>query len=75
MNQSLVQARKNAGMSQQQLADLAGVDRSTYAHYERGKRPTLGRAVRIAKALNKSVEDLFMAVVNEHKEKTGTTGD
>lgn len=62
MNLKLVQARKDKGFTQAQVATLAGVDRSTYAHCERGRNPGLEVALKIAQVLEKSVEEIFMPV-------------
>ena len=37
LKDKLISFRKNAGLTQQQVADLLGVDRSTYTCYETGK--------------------------------------
>lgn len=52
--------RKAKGLSQQMLADMAGVSRSQFSEIETGSRPanTL-RLSAIAKALGVSVTDLF----------------
>ena len=45
-------ARKAAGLSQDRLAELAGVHRTMVGHVERGEAmPTLGTIVRMAAAL------------------------
>ena len=47
-------------MTQQQLADLAGVTRQTIIAVEQGKyAPSLPLAFRIAKALDSTVENVF----------------
>lgn len=46
-------ARALSGLTQQQVADLTGIARSTYTLYESGKRePTVEGIKKIAKALN-----------------------
>lgn len=37
LNEILVQIRKSKNMSQQQVADILGINRSTYSYYEIGK--------------------------------------
>lgn len=53
-------ARQKAHMSQQELADAAGVTRVTIARYEAGERiPNAVTAVKLAAALGCTVEDLI----------------
>lgn len=78
MRLELIKARKGANLTQQQLADRIGVDRSYIAHIERGKKtPSLPIATRIAVELNTTVEQLFSSgnVAKRHDSilfKTGT---
>lgn len=61
MRHRLIAARKEAKLTQQQLADLINIDRSYYAHIERGARcPSLGVALKIAQVLGKRVEEIFL---------------
>ena len=54
------QVRTSLGLSRQQLADLVGVHYQTIGYLERGEySPSLGLALRIAKALNREVSELF----------------
>jgi len=53
-------ARKARGLSQEALADAAGIDRSHMGKIERGERNvTLLNVLRIAAALNGSAADLL----------------
>lgn len=61
MNQNLTQARKELMYTQQQIANMVNIDRSTYAHYERGRRPHLHIAFRLSQVLNKTVDELFLS--------------
>jgi molybdate-binding protein/DNA-binding XRE family transcriptional regulator len=57
---SLRQARLAAGLSQQALADAAGISRQAYAAAEHGTAvPSTEIALRLARALGTSVEQLF----------------
>ena len=57
---SLCEYREQRGLTQQQLADLVGVNRSAIAHFEaRRIKPSLPVAFAIARALNFTVEELF----------------
>ncbi len=52
--------RTKAGLSRQELADEVGVHYQTIGYIERGEySPSLVLALRIAEALETSVEDLF----------------
>ena len=60
MNMQLKLARVAKELSQQDLADRVGATRQTIGLIEKGKyNPTLNLCVRIAKALDKTLNDLF----------------
>ncbi len=59
MNERLIAARAERGLTQKQLAEEVGIDRTTYAHYERGRSPQLENAIKIAQKVQKPVEYLF----------------
>jgi putative transcriptional regulator len=62
-------SRTSLGLSRQELADLVGVHYQTIGYLERGEySPSLVLALRIAKALNKEVSELFS--LTESKEGT-----
>jgi putative transcriptional regulator len=59
-NLKLKLARVEKGLSQQDLADLTDVTRQTIGLIEKGEyNPTLNLCIRISKALDKSLNDLF----------------
>ena len=59
------QFRTKRGLSRQELADLVGVHYQTMSYIERGEyAPTLALALRLAKALNCKVEQLFKLKVS-----------
>ena len=61
--------RTSLGLSRQELADLVGVHYQTIGYLERGEySPSLVLALRIAKALQKEVSELFS--LTESKEGT-----
>ena len=45
--------------SQKEFAEFLGIAQSQYNKYEKGYQPTLASALKIAKRLNKPVEDIF----------------
>jgi len=52
--------RKKKGLTQEDLADEIGVDRSYMGFVERGERnPTLDKLAKIAKALQVKLSELF----------------
>lgn len=54
------QARAAAGLTQKELAELAGVQRETVNHAERGKHlPGAETLARIARALDVPIDSLF----------------
>jgi transcriptional regulator with XRE-family HTH domain len=56
----VVAARKERGMSQEQLSAHSGIDRSHMGFIEQGRRkPTLSTLVKIANSLGMSLEQLF----------------
>lgn len=57
---SLKEYRAGAGLNQQQLGKLAGVSRQTISLIERGDySPSVKLAIKIARILGVSVEDIF----------------
>jgi len=59
---NLAQLREVRGVTQQQMARLAGVPRATWAHLESGHaNPTLGVLNRVAGALQVTIEELIRA--------------
>jgi putative transcriptional regulator len=66
---ALINARKEAGLTQQGLADMVGIDRGFLSNIERGNySPSLQVAYSIARALNTTIESLFF---NGNVRKTG----
>jgi putative transcriptional regulator len=58
--QKLTQARKRAGLTQEQLAEDLGVSRVSIARIETGSRsPSMALALRIADRLGESLDELF----------------
>ena len=66
VNMKLRVARTEKGFSQQELADAVGATRQTIGLIENGKyNPTLNLCLRIARALNKTLDDLFWKEVDD----------
>ena len=56
----LMNLRKAARLTRQDVADLAGIDRTSYSRIESGYRvPTVDIAIRIAKLFDTTVEKIF----------------
>jgi len=63
-------------MTQQQLAEKAGVSRQTIVAVEGGKyNPSLELAFRIAHAFNVPIEEVFQYTVIEKKNRKNKKGD
>ncbi|MEE1411030.1 MAG: helix-turn-helix transcriptional regulator [Bulleidia sp.] len=59
-NQKIKEARVALGLSQQELADRAGVTRQTIYAIEKGDyNPTIRLCILICKILNKTLDELF----------------
>lgn len=48
--------RKEAGMTQQQLAELCGIERANISRMENGRSIGLNNLIKVAKALGKRVD-------------------
>lgn len=60
LNERLKELRKLKNLTQQQLAEILGIDRSNYANYERGKRiPPIDKIEKIADFFNVSIDYLM----------------
>jgi putative transcriptional regulator len=60
MRNSIRDRRKRLGLTQEDLAEAAGVTRQTINAIEnRRYNPTLALAIRLSRLLNASVEELF----------------
>lgn len=65
MQNRLREFRTKKGLMQIQLADEIGCKQGTVAHYENGLcHPSLYVAIRLARALNTTVEELFEGEVD-----------
>ncbi len=61
MENRLEQFRAQKGLTQQDLADLAGVSRQTIISLERGRyNPSITLAFRLARLFEVTVEELFV---------------
>lgn len=58
-NKILCEARQRAGITQKELADHVGIAEVSYQRIEYGQRPSLRTAIRIARALDTTVETLW----------------
>lgn len=64
--------RKNAGLTQAQLAEQVGIDQGTVSAYENGtKRPSFDTIPRLALSLGVTTDDIFLAfeIAKRHKEE------
>ncbi len=66
MNNHIAKYRKEAGLSQQELADAINVSRKTISTVETARfTPSVIIALKIAKHFNTSVENLFVLDEND----------
>jgi transcriptional regulator with XRE-family HTH domain len=71
--QNLRRIRESRGLSQEALADVAGIHRTEAGLLERGKRePEMGTLVKLADALEVPIGDLFEGV--EWRPPEGSSG-
>lgn len=59
LNKRLVTLRKESGYTQKQVADVLGVDVTTYAHYESGKRSPDSKKLRVLANLYNQTDELL----------------
>ena len=60
VTQNLVNLREQSSLTQQQLSDLAGIDRKTINRIENGHfSPSIDTLTRLAVVLNVSISDLL----------------
>lgn len=58
--EKLIELRKESGLTQEQVAEAADINRSYYGFIENGSRnPSLDKAEKIAKVFNKSIHEVF----------------
>lgn len=61
MQFTIKQARVHSGMTQKQMADQLGIDRSTYLRLEKDvSRATVGQVNKIAEVTGIAVADIFL---------------
>lgn len=61
MRTKLKRLRLGKGLTQQSLADAAGISRATYTNIENGKKnPSLALAVKIKRVLGYDKDDIFL---------------
>ena len=72
--EQLRKARKKIGYTQQEVAELMGITKSTYCGYEIGKRqPDVAKIKMISKILNTSGDYLFETGFEKEKSKNSDT--
>ena len=62
--------RKELNITQQQIADILGIERSAYSYYETGKsQPPMEKLIMLSKIFNCTLDELTCNVSPEHKFK------
>jgi len=70
MRKTLIEKRREANLTQTQMAKAVGISVTMYSRIESGKRtPSLETALKIARLLNASVEELFFINYNHYPVK------
>jgi len=70
MRKTLIEKRREANLTQTQMAKAVGISVTMYSRIESGKRtPSLETALKIACLLNASVEELFFNNYNHYPVK------
>lgn len=60
LSKVLKKLRENCGFTQQQVANILNIDRSTYSYYETGKTtPDINNIIKLAKIFNVSYTEIF----------------
>ena len=72
LHDRIKEARKNKGITQEQLGELIGVAKTTIAGYEKNREPTAAKVGEIADALGVDVNFLFQDEVRELHENRAT---
>jgi len=68
---NLKRLRYQSDLTQKQIADLLGIDRSTYTYYETGRtRPDMNMLVKIAKIYKISCDSILGYSVDQKPEST-----
>lgn len=69
-NTKLIDKRRDCGLTQVEVAKRAKIANRAYQNYENGKRtPRADVAIRIARAVDSSVEELFGAATSDSSAK------
>ena len=73
---NLVMLRNLKGMTQEQVAEVAGVSRQSYAKWEQGETvPDIEKCDRLAKLYGISIDALKTSLGNGHNRKQGADRD
>lgn len=68
--------RRNAGLTQEELAEILGITPDTMSRMEKGKfAPKMSRLPHIAEALNCSITDLFRTTDKKTLDRASTIAD
>lgn len=72
INDRIKEARKNKGITQEQLGELIGVAKTTITGYEKNREPSAAKVGEIADALDVDVNFLFQDEVKKLHENRAT---
>lgn len=76
MRVNLIRRRKMKKLTQEKMAELIGIARTTYNSYELGNvTPPLGKAIKIKQILNYKNDDLFFLSKDDRTTDTKKEGN
>jgi len=62
-NEALINARKEKGLTQTELAEQIGCQKTTISNWENGyAKPTLSVAFKLSEILEKSIDEIFFEI-------------
>ena len=76
MSNKLKELRKNSALTQQDIAEVIGVDRSSYSYYENGKAsPSFQVLIKIAKVFNVTLDYIVFGDDSKTVQPTAALSD
>lgn len=70
LGETLKKNRRRSKLTQKNVADVLGIDRSTYARYEMGRKPTVDSLIRLAAVFGMTLEELLAPFFADERDAT-----